>query len=733
MTKHLDAKHSVGIMSRLASNQEGNIIAIFAAAIIPAIGLVGGAVDMSRLYLTQARLQGACDAGALLGRKTMGVGTWAANNNVANAQAIRMFDQNFESGAYGSTGLTRVYTESGGNVVGTASVAVPMALMQVFGQSSTTVSVSCQAELRLPNTDVMFVLDATGSMGDPAEGSAEPKISGLRRAVKCFYEALAKQNIVNITPADCGETSDPVNTNSPNVQLRFGFVPYAMNVNVGRLLPQDYLADQWTYQSREATTIQIPGSTPIFGTESFPTPISAVVTSLADTIWFNTRADIKQNNVTYGWFYRPSTAAACDGRAIPSVDTTPTIDANTLISQAPAQPVEPDSSLTKTYQRDTLNAMRTYQYLYTGNRNDPAGTGDCILQVKATRQTNTRVTTTTVTPITWVTTRSVAAWAFKPVTFNVRGLKGANGSWASSVSLPLGTDGAMTPITWAGCIEERQTFRGPDLDPTNDWDPIPASALDMNIDLAPTDDVTTKWGPYLNTDAIWQRYDIGTDIFGNNPISTNTRTLNTVVISQTNVDTLFSNSQTRYLWKPDVSSCPTSARTVKSWPPADFNAYVDSLTIDGTTYHDIGLLWGARLMSPTGIFAALNAPPNVNMERHMIFMTDGETVVGPSNYSAYGIHRYDRRQTPLDSEPTQEQLVTMTNARTAALCTAIKNKNINLWVVSYGPSGDIGQATNDRLRACATPGKFFEARSVASLISNFKGIAAEISALRMTK
>ncbi|OYZ89470.1 MAG: hypothetical protein B7Y00_01445, partial [Sphingomonadales bacterium 17-56-6] len=41
-------------MSRLAGNQHGNIIAIFAAAIVPAIGLVGGAVDMSRIYLTQA-------------------------------------------------------------------------------------------------------------------------------------------------------------------------------------------------------------------------------------------------------------------------------------------------------------------------------------------------------------------------------------------------------------------------------------------------------------------------------------------------------------------------------------------------------------------------------------------------------------------------------------------------------------------------------------------------------
>ena len=46
MTKSTDAKHSVGIMARLASNQEGNIIAIFAVAIIPAIALVGGAVGI---------------------------------------------------------------------------------------------------------------------------------------------------------------------------------------------------------------------------------------------------------------------------------------------------------------------------------------------------------------------------------------------------------------------------------------------------------------------------------------------------------------------------------------------------------------------------------------------------------------------------------------------------------------------------------------------------------------
>ena len=64
-----------GMLSRLGGSEEGNIIALFAASIIPVIGLIGGCVDMSRIYLTYSRLQGACDAGALIGRKTIGVGT----------------------------------------------------------------------------------------------------------------------------------------------------------------------------------------------------------------------------------------------------------------------------------------------------------------------------------------------------------------------------------------------------------------------------------------------------------------------------------------------------------------------------------------------------------------------------------------------------------------------------------------------------------------------------------
>jgi Flp pilus assembly protein TadG len=155
--KNVEANKVSGVMSRLLKNEEGNIIALFAAAVIPVLGLVGGGFDMSRIYLSQTRLQGACDAGALIGHKTMGLGKWADNSNAANKLAEKLFKQNFPSGAYGTTNRVFSFAESNGNVTGTASVTVPMTLMRVLGQESQVVNVNCQAELRVPNTDVMFV------------------------------------------------------------------------------------------------------------------------------------------------------------------------------------------------------------------------------------------------------------------------------------------------------------------------------------------------------------------------------------------------------------------------------------------------------------------------------------------------------------------------------------------------------------------------------------------------
>ncbi|HVJ01181.1 MAG TPA: Tad domain-containing protein, partial [Sphingomonas sp.] len=242
-----------GFLSTLARDTRANTLAMMAMALIPLAGMVGGGIDISRMYIVKTRLQHACDAGALAGRKAMGSGAWSQTvNGVANyprAMAEKFFVGNYDSTAYGATGVTKSFAENAGKVTGTASATVPMTLMRIFGKRSETLSVACDAEMRLPNTDVMFVLDTTGSMNDVPSGDNKTKMAGLKIAVKCFYQILSR---LDVADTDC-EGPEPSGGTGGQIQIRFGFVPYATNVNVGRLLKPEWIADSWFYQSRELT------------------------------------------------------------------------------------------------------------------------------------------------------------------------------------------------------------------------------------------------------------------------------------------------------------------------------------------------------------------------------------------------------------------------------------------------------------------------------------------------
>ncbi len=80
----------------LLRDARGNALAIMAAALIPLAGMVGGGVDIARMYIVKTRLQHACDAGALAGRKAMGGGAWAQTvggvPNYPNMMAEKFFD-----------------------------------------------------------------------------------------------------------------------------------------------------------------------------------------------------------------------------------------------------------------------------------------------------------------------------------------------------------------------------------------------------------------------------------------------------------------------------------------------------------------------------------------------------------------------------------------------------------------------------------------------------------------
>lgn len=635
-----------GFLSHLARDTRGNALMIMAAAVIPLIGMVGGGIDISRMYIVKTRLQHACDAGALAGRKAMGGGTWRQSSYLPRTQAERFFDANIANNAFGSTSITRMFSESSGKVSGTASAVVPMTLMRVFKRETETLTVVCDAEMRLPNTDIMFVLDTTGSMAQNIPGESTSKMVALKKSVKCFYEIVARRD----TNADCGGDV-PTGGTGDQVQIRFGFVPYSTNVNVGRLLPTEWVADKWSYQSR------IPGPP----------------------------------RIEYSWQETGRTSA-----------------------------VEAASVATLEILCTTTNAQATYGQPYrevesgstkTGTRRDVSG---------VTYNRSTGVCSGTITTLTVNFQRQSNAvfdqWRYDQVEHDISKLK--NGSeWNAGVALPIGPSGAPRMLQWDGCIEERPTQA------TTDFDPIPNTAYDLDLTTTPVaGDRNTLWGPAL-PGAIFLRQ-------STSGISTSTSGWNATKPVLTTAE---------YRNNPNYF-CPTAARRLTSYPDVtdavDFQNYVDSLAATGNTYHDIGLLWGARLMWPTGIFRADNefTDRGGEIDRHIIFMTDGETNALNYDYTAYGLPWFDRRQTASGSVPSATLLNEQVNLRFTALCKAVKDypKGITLWVINFGD--EVGSTTKTRLSNCATSADyFFDAADSDELQTAFRKIADDISQLRLTK
>ena len=767
-------KRALFILMRLYHNQAGNILAMTAAAIIPTIGLVGGAFDMARIYAVKTRLQSACDAGALAGRRVMGSGRWTDNNGRPNTTALATFDLNFAQNSFGSENRTRTYSESDGTVSGTASADVPMTLMRVLGVPTKSVEVTCEGQMRIPNTDVMFVLDNSGSMNEviPGDATGLKKMAGLQLAIRCFYEALARQNITDVSASQCGTTSDPTGDLSSQVQLRFGFVNYDNMVNVGKLLPNSYLADSWVYRSRLASGVQtvygwVAGaqSTTTWGPwvstpNDFSNP-SAYSSTYNVVSGSNSSTTTLADGLAYVKKAAPTSTSTCSalntyGSYDQLVGISETSGASTDVT-APAAPTYPAAEQNITISRSrtqTVNYGYRYRYFQNGSGSSAWG---CWLERAAFNSgsyTNTYLQVregTATKPLTWSSYNRVTEWTYGPRSINVSGLKAGQSTWNSTVTIPLAgrvrrqinLSGSTSSsyietvadlsVTWDGCIEERRTFKNTDGNPSDDWLNYPSSpsdAIDMNIDRTPDSDPDTQWAPLL-PGAVWgPRTTLVASAWSGD------YTRDAVAASENTS----SSDAGRNL---SNNSCVTASRKLTNYngvggnqTAQDLSAYVGTLAPHNNTYHDIGLLWGARLMSPTGIFASENATTlgGAQIQRHMIFMTDGATATTANNYASYGLEWWDRRQVdpagPNDSN-YDDKLNAVNNARSNALCTAIKNKNITLWVIYYG-SSDV--ATKTRLTNCATSSTyFFEATNTALLVSKFREIAERISNLRLTQ
>jgi hypothetical protein len=202
-----------------------------------------------------------------------------------------------------------------------------------------------------------------------------------------------------------------------------------------------------------------------------------------------------------------------------------------------------------------------------------------------------------------------------------------------------------------------------------------------------------------------------------------------------------------FVWGPNIVNtfnahsnstdvCVTAARGLQRYATeAAFKAYTDTLVADGNTQHDIGMIWGARLLSQDGIFGPANkdsaAPQGYQVSRHLIFMTDGLMNSRKRYYGPWGISMLDGRDVPttqLDILDGSEDMNNKHYRRMEMICNAARQKGFTIWVVGFGMT-----TLPDQLRNCASgPENAVIATSSAALTAAFQKIAKNIGGLRLT-
>lgn len=633
-----------GLLGRLAQDSSGNTLAMIAAAVFPLLAMVGGGIDMGRTYLSKSRLQQACDSGVLAARKKLGSEVIVTGELPQPIAAVgqRFFDLNFGDGAYGTENRAfELALQTDTSITGTARVDVPTTIMNLFGYSVLAVSVECQARLNFSNTDVMFVLDTTGSMLETNPSDTKPRIDVLRDVVKSFHTEL-----------EASKTS--------STRIRYGFLPYSTNVNVGGLLKSDWVVDSWTYQSRR------------------PKALPDATYSLYSAIY-------EKQSGSGPSPIAPFNSATC-----------------------------PASTYDIKYSLTTLVSLLPHKYYYYTTEN---GTSYSCAASDGSFMVTGYTYANLVTKQTWTYAydKTVKQYThnYRPVTYDVSVVKGPSGDdLVHAAPIEAGTempnwDGFATPYqVWPnGCIEERDTYE------IDDYDDVDLSrALDLDIDLIPVaGQPATQWRPQF-PDLVWARamwWD-GTGAFSPAPVDQPFNFLNPS-------------------WA-GYAACPTQARKLAELGSADVAAYVDGLAVGGSTYHDIGMIWGGRLLSGSGIFATENQDVSGKpTARHMIFLTDGETQALDVSYGTYGVEPLDRRRWDPASPKLGLTLTDVVERRFGVACKEVKKKNITVWVVGFGTS------LNPIMTECAGPGHFFEANNAGELGEVFSKIAQSLGDLRISK
>ncbi len=174
------------------------------------------------------------------------------------------------------------------------------------------------------------------------------------------------------------------------------------------------------------------------------------------------------------------------------------------------------------------------------------------------------------------------------------------------------------------------------------------------------------------------------------------------------------------------SGCPNEASKLAEYADeTTFQTAINAATASptGGTYHDVGMLWGARFISSTGFFAADNPTEvdDVPVDKHIVFMTDGMLDTGPTLYASHGIERYQTRTLGAGTQD-EDHLARFDDA-----CDVAKAMGVTIWVIAL----DVG--STDDIEPCATSAGHFFTSDGSDLEDVFAAIGQGISDLRLTR
>lgn len=681
-------KNNPYLLKRLWKDQNGNAIIFLGASLIPLLALIGGGVDASRGYMAKSRLQQACDAGTLAGRRAIETNNFDAN---ARAEAQRLFDANFENDYLGSNNTKFIATavNSGATIAGVASTEVPTALMRIFGYETIDLSVSCQAFLDVKNADITFVLDTTGSMAIPISGGST-RIQALRDAAKDFYKLLDNATQVG------------------NARIRYSFVPYSSTVNVGNILVNQNptnvpliagvnAGENTLYPTRRAVYEVDQGGPAIDETtverfEHRGTPTSNNSTTRTLALFTAENCEKFGRNEPFQYFTIRSTfgfiTSSGSNQFVPQ-SFTPNPAGNPLIN----------GNITTTYSPLPFNSGDGTQTSIGGVVN-----GAFVTYTSCNRSVRRQSPGQSIPVETFDGNLPGATFQ----RYEHRNLEWPVSDYVASINpsrpqvrVPSERVGVNRLDRWQGCIEERPTQSALSNQiryNANQGAILPTNAQDLRIDETPSN-FAERWRPYWPAVA-YNRVNDAFTFYSDDPVTIN--------------------------GLPVFDECPQQSRLLAEMTETEFNTYIDGLQPRGNTYHDIGMLWGAKLSSPDGIFADLVNAPAANggeVSRNIVFMTDG--VLAP-NFLTYGAYGTEWQNSNVTTRANRFDLTAAHEARFQAICSAIKAKKIRIFVVA------LNTTLSNSLQTCASPDSASTAQNASQLNARFLEIANSIADLRLT-